>query len=142
VVGDARPNLALVAVVLVTALGGFMPGITWAFVTGLTVNLLVGEPLGSVPISLLIVAALVAGGQRLLGRAAWVYPIAATLIGSVVADVVTLGVGQLVADAPIGSFPSELVVAAAVLNAVIALALLLPARTIAARTAPEEAGAW
>ena len=142
VVGGAKPNLALIAVVLVTSLGGFLPGITWAFVTGLTVNLLVGAPLGSVPLALLVVAALVAGGQRIVGRTVWVYPVLATFLGSIVADLVALGVAQLVSDAPVGAFPTDLVVSGAVLNTVIAGLLLIPARAIAARTAPEEAAAW
>jgi cell shape-determining protein MreD len=142
VIGDAKPNIALIAVVLVTCLGGFMPGITWAFATGLTVNLLVGAPLGSVPLTLLVVAALVAGGQRLVGRTVWVYPIVATFLGSIVADLVGLGIGQLVADAPIGAMPTDLILAGAVLNTIIAAILLLPARAIAARTVPDEAAAW
>ncbi len=142
VIGGAKPNIALIAVVLVTCLGGFMPGITWAFVTGLTVNLLVGAPLGSVPLVLLIVAALVAGGQRLVGRTVWVYPIAATFLGSIVADILGLGVTQLVADAPMGAMPMDLILSAAVLNTVIAAVVLLPARAIAARTVPDEATAW
>jgi cell shape-determining protein MreD len=142
VIGDAKPNIALIAVVLVTCLGGFMPGITWAFVTGLTVNLLVGAPLGSVPLALLVVAALVAGGQRLVGRTVWVYPIAATFLGSIVADLVGLGIGQLVSDAPIGAIPTDLILSAAVLNTVIAAIVLIPARAIAARTVPDEAAAW
>ena len=142
VIGGAKPNIALIAVVLVTCLAGFMPGITWAFVTGLTVNLLVGAPLGSVPLVLLIVAALVAGGQRLVGRTVWVYPIAATFLGSIVADILGLGVTQLVADAPMGVMPMDLILSAAVLNTVIAAVVLLPARAIAARTVPDEATAW
>jgi rod shape-determining protein MreD len=142
VIGGAKPNLVLVAVVLVTCLAGFMPGITWAFVAGMTVNLLVGAPLGSIPLALLIVAAVTAGGQRLVGRAVWVYPIVATFIGSVVADTVGLLLAQLVSDAPIGTVPTDLVLAAAVLNTVIAAILLLPARAIAARTIPDEAAAW
>jgi rod shape-determining protein MreD len=138
VVGGARPNLVLVAVVLVTTLGGFLPGISWAFVAGLTANLLVGEPLGAVPFALLIVAALVAGGQRVIGRAVWVYPILAAFLGSLVADAVGLGIGQLVADVPVAGLPGELMLSAAILNAIVAAILLLPARTIAARTAPEE----
>jgi len=142
VIGGAKPNIALIAVVLVTCLGGFMPGITWAFATGFTVNLLVGAPLGSVPLALLVVAALVAGGQRLVGRTVWVYPIAATFLGSIVADLVGLAIAQLVADAPIGPIPSDLILTAAVLNTVIAALLLVPARAIAARTVPDEAAAW
>jgi rod shape-determining protein MreD len=142
VIGGAKPNLVLVAVVLVTCLAGFLPGITWAFVAGLTVNLLVGAPLGSIPLALLIVAALTAGGQRLVGRTVWVYPIVATFVGSVVVDSLGLLLAQLVSDAPIGTVPTDLILAAAVLNTVIAAILLLPARAIAARTIPDEAAAW
>jgi rod shape-determining protein MreD len=119
-----------------------MPGITWAFVTGLTVNLLVGAPLGSIPLALLVVAVMTAGGQRLVGRTLWVYPIVATFLASIVADVLALLLAQLVSDAPIGAIPTDLILAAAVLNTVIAALLLVPARAIAARTMPDEAAAW
>jgi cell shape-determining protein MreD len=142
VIGGAKPNIALVAVVLVTCLGGFMPGITWAFVTGLTVNLLVGAPLGSVPLALLVVAAMVAGGQRIVGRTLWVYPIVATFLGSIVADAIGLLLAQLVSDAPLGTVPTDLILAAAVLNTAMAAILLVPARAIAARAGPDEAAAW
>lgn len=142
VIGDVKPNLVLVAVVLVTAYGGLLPGATWAFAAGLTANLLVGEPLGSVPLAMLVVAALVAGGQRVVGRRVWIYPVAAAFAGSFVADLVSLGLGQLVADATPSGIPTETIVAAAILNAGIALVLVLPARALAARYVPEEATAW
>ncbi|HEX7173457.1 MAG TPA: hypothetical protein VF365_12725, partial [Candidatus Limnocylindria bacterium] len=72
VIGDVKPNLVLVAVVIVTCLGGFGAGIITAFVAGLTANLLVSDALGSIPLALLIVAALTAGGARILGQAVWV----------------------------------------------------------------------
>jgi rod shape-determining protein MreD len=142
VIGGVKPNLVLVAVVLVTALGGFLPGITWAFAAGLTANLLVGDALGSVPMAMLIVAALTAGGARLLGRMVWIYPILAVFAGSVVADVVSLAIGQLVADAVVRSFPLDLILGAAVLNAAVCGLLLYPARVASARWATDEAGAW
>ncbi len=142
VVGGVKPNLVLVAVVLVTCLFGVLPGITWAFTAGLTANLLVGDPLGSIPLAMLIVAALVAGGARLLGRVGWIYPIVATFAGSIVADLVTLGISQLVTDAAPTPIPVDLILAAATLNAAIAALLLYPARLIAARYAAEEAPAW
>jgi rod shape-determining protein MreD len=142
VIEGVRPNLLLVAVVIVTSLWGFLPGIVWAFVAGLTVNLLVGDALGSVPLAMLVVAALVAGGQRLIGRTVLVYPIAAAFAGSIVADLVGIGLGQLVADAAAGPLPSDVIVAAAILNAAIAAVLLLPARLLASRYLPDEANAW
>ena len=141
-IGDVKPNLVLVAVVLVTCLWGFLPGITWAFVAGLTANLLVSDPLGSMPLGLLVVAALTAGGARVLGRAMWVYPILAVGIGSVMADFITLGLAQLVGDASVGAVPTQLILGAAALNAVAGAILLGPARMIAARYVADEATAW
>jgi rod shape-determining protein MreD len=142
VIGDVHPNLILVAVVLVTVLNGFAPGITWAFVGGLTANLLVRQPLGSLPLALLIVAAAVAGGERLFGRLSWAYPLASVFVGSVVVDVIGLAVLQMV-DVPLGGgFPIQRVVAAALLNTGIAAIVILPARILLARTGAAENGAW
>ena len=142
VIGDVKPNLVLIAVVLVTCLGGFLPGITWAFIAGLTANLLVSDPLGSIPLGLLVVAALTAGGSRILGQAVWIYPILAVAIGSLVADLITLGLAQLLGDASVGSVPTDLLLGAAVLNAMVGGALLVPSRMIAARYVADEATAW
>jgi rod shape-determining protein MreD len=142
VVGGVKPNLVLVAVVLATVLVGFLPGITWAFVAGLTANLLVGAPLGSVPLGMLVVASLVAGGARAFGRAVWIYPIVAAFVGSVIADVLALTVDRFVSDAAIGAVPIDLILAAAVLNAAIVAILLVPARMLALRVVPDEMAAW
>jgi rod shape-determining protein MreD len=142
VIGGVKPNLVLVAVVLVTSSFGFQAGIVWAFVAGLTANLLITEPLGSIPLALLAVAALVAGGGRLFGRLTWVYPVAAALVGSILADAVSLGALNLVG----GSFhlrnPMDLVLPAAVLNAAITGVLLVPLRLALRRYGPEEKPAW
>jgi rod shape-determining protein MreD len=142
VIGGVKPNLVLVAVVLVTSSFGFQAGIVWAFVAGVTANLLITEPLGSIPLALLAVAALVAGGGRLFGRLTWVYPVAAALVGSILADAVSLGALNLVG----GSFqlrnPMDLVLPAAVLNAAITGVLLVPLRLALRRYGPEEKPAW
>ncbi len=137
-----KPNLVLVAVVLVTVLAGFLPGITWAFVAGVTANLLVGEPLGSIPLTMLLVAALVAGGARLIGGMGWVYPVIATFAGSLVADAASLLVGQLVTGTPIAGVPVDRLFAAALLNSAIAGLVLYPARALAGRYVAEEGAAW
>jgi rod shape-determining protein MreD len=141
-VAGVRPDLILVAVVLVTALLGFGQGILWAFVGGLTANLLVLDPLGSLPLSLLLVSALVAGGARLLGRLVWVYPVLACFAGSVLADLLTLGIHRLLDDPlPVG-LALSVVIPAAFLNAAILAVLLYPARVATARLLPEESPAW
>jgi rod shape-determining protein MreD len=142
VVGGVKPDLMLVAVVLVTCRFGMLAGATWAFVGGLTTNLLVTQPLGSIPLSLLLVSAVVAGGNRLFGGLVWLYPILAGLVGSALADVVRLVVGGLVGDPGSIALPVDLIAPAAVLNAAIVALLLFPVRTLTDRYAPEERPAW
>lgn len=141
-IAGVRPNLVLVGVVLVTALAGFAPGVMWAFVGGLTANLLVEDPLGTLPLAMLLVSAVVAGGARLLGRLTWVFPVLACFAGSVVADLVKLGVYRLVDDPLVVGLPLAQVIPAAFLNAAILAMLLYPARTLAMRVLPEEKPAW
>jgi hypothetical protein len=66
----------------------------------------------------------------------------ATFLGSILADLGTLAIGQLVGDVRIGRIPVDLIGAAAVLNAAIAALLLYPARAAASRYAPDELAAW
>ena len=140
-VAGVRPNIMLVAVVLVTALAGFGPGVVWAFAGGLTANLISTAPLGSIPLSLLLAAALVAGGDRILGRLIWLYPLLAAFAASILADLVIIGVFRLLgAVAP--AIPGNLIVPAAVLNAAIAGLFLYPARLAARRMLPDERPAW
>ena len=141
-VGGVKPNLVLVSVILVTAVIGFLPGITWAFVAGLTANLLVGEPLGSVPLTMLLVAVMTAAGGRLLGRMVWIYPVVAAFVGSIVADLATLGISQLVSDASIAGIPVGVMLAAGLLNAALAALLVYPMRAAIGRWAADELPAW
>ena len=141
-IGDVHPNLVLVAVVLVTALGGFAPGVAWAFIGGLTANLLTREPLGSVPLALLVVAACVAGGARLFGRLSWAYAVASVAIGSVMVDLISLGILKMV-DVPIaGGIPAGRIFAAALLNATIAAIVIVPVRILLARSGTVDQHAW
>ncbi len=140
-VAGVRPNLMLVAVVLVTALAGFGPGVVWAFAGGVTANLISTAPIGSIPLSLLLVAALVAGGNGVLGRLIWLYPILAGFVGSILADLVIIGVFRLLGDM-VPAIPVNLILPAAVLNAASGGLLLYPARVAARRVRPEERPAW
>ena len=141
VIGDVHPNLVLVAVVLVTAVGGFGPGVAWAFIGGLTANLLTRDPLGSLPLGLLLVAAAVAGGERVFGRLSWGYPLASVAIGSVVVDLLGLAILQMV-DSPSGSWPMDRVFGAALLNTAIAAIVIAPVRILLARASATEKAAW
>ena len=142
VIGDVHPNIVLVAVVLVTVISGFGPGVAWAFVAGLTANLLTRGPLGSLPLALLLVAAAVAGGERLFGRLSWGYPLAAVAFGSVVVDVVSLAILQMV-DLPLaGGLPIQRIAAGALLNTAMAAIAILPTRILMTRAGGAEKAAW
>lgn len=137
-----HPNIVLVAVVLVTVVRGFGPGVAWAFIGGLTANLLTREPLGSIPLGLLLVAAAVAGGERLFGRLSWGYPVVAVGIGSVMVDAISLGAMHMVDPPAAGQLPLLRVLAAALLNAVLAAIVILPARVLVGRSIVDEKPAW
>lgn len=141
-IGDVHPNLLLVAVVAVTVLRGFGPGVAWAVAGGLTANLLTRDPLGSVPLGLLVAVATTAGGARLFGRLSWAFPVAAVALASLVVDAISLAVLFMV-DPPLsGGVPFNRVVAAALFNAVIAAIAILPARRILDRAGADERPAW
>ena len=142
VIGGVRPNLVLIVVVLVTVMRGFGPGVAWAFVAGLSANLLVREPLGSIPLALLLVVVIVAAGERVFGRMPWVYPVVAVFIASLFADVVALGVLRLV-DLPLqGGMPFDVLLPAAVLNAALAGLALYPARLLLLRLDVPDQPSW
>ena len=142
VIGGVKPNLVLIAVVLVALVVGLLAGMVWAFAAGLTANLLVGAPLGSIPLAMLVVSVMVAAGARVIGRVGWIYPIAATFVASIVADLIALGISQLVTEAGSTPVPIDLILAAATLNATIVGLLLYPARLVARRYVADEAPAW
>lgn len=133
VVADVKPNLALVAAVLVAASAGFLPGVTWAFAAGLTANLLSSEPLGSVPLTLLAAAALAAAAAPRFAPLALVYPVLAVFVGSIVADVSMLLIHQLLGGGEWPGIPLEIVITAAVVNAGLAAMLIVPARLLLRR---------
>jgi hypothetical protein len=72
----------------------------------------------------------------------WVYPAVAAFVGSIVVDVGGILIRQLVADATPGPLPTDLILAAATLNAAIAGLVYFPARAVYSRFAPEDAPAW
>jgi cell shape-determining protein MreD len=126
-VGDLRPNLMLAALVAVTALLGLGTGAVWAFVGGLTVNLLTTDPLGSVPLGLLLVAGLLTGASRLVGRSVAPLALLGGAIGSLLVDLVGLIVLVVVGGAPLpqpGSLAGLLLPTAAVNGLLAALAFV------------------
>jgi hypothetical protein len=143
--GDVRPNLILAAVVAVTALFGLGAGATWAFIGGLTANLLTTDPLGAIPLGLLLIAGLVALLAGPLGRRRTVLALVGGLAGSALLDLA--GVVFLLLE---GSSASGLgidglillVLPTAIANGILAAALFLAARAGASRVGSEMPASW
>ena len=143
--GDMRPNLILAAVVAVTALFGLGAGATWAFIGGLTANLLTTDPLGVIPLGLLLVAGLIALLGPPLGRRPVVLAFVGGLAGSTMLDLADV----LVLALQDGSAPATgidslilLVLPTAIANGILAAAIFLAARAAAGRISPEMPAAW
>jgi rod shape-determining protein MreD len=118
---DAQLQLSLVFAVAVTLVYGFEEGMTWAFVGGLSLDLLAMRPLGSSVFELLVAVALATLAEPLLSRSRYLGCVLAVLVLTpvflVVSDVTT---GLLQPSAP-PLHPTGLL-AAALLNAVLAAA--------------------
>ena len=143
-VGDVRPNLILAFVVAVTALLGLGSGSIWAFLGGLTANLLTSDPLGSLPLGLLLAAATVAGLVRVIERS----PAAAVLVGgfsgSLVVDVTALAVlafGGSAGLAISGTSLASLLLPSALVNAALAGAVWYGLRAVLLRVGREPVSA-
>ena len=100
-VGEAHPHLVLVLGVIVTVAVGLEPGLVWAFIGGLALDVVAGRPLGVSAFALLISV----GGAAVLARALLrirpLTPIVLVGIFSLVNSLVQLGLfGALRAAAP------------------------------------------
>jgi cell shape-determining protein MreD len=142
VIAGVKPNLVLVGVVLVAATSNPLSATLWAFVAGLTANLIVPEPLGSIPLIMLLIAAPIALLRRGVGAWRWLYPIAAALAGSIVADLLALLIFSLVAGPAQTAIPVRVIGVAAVVNAIITAVLLVPFRLWLLRREAETGTAW
>jgi cell shape-determining protein MreD len=136
-----RPNLILAAVVSVTILFGFGPGTVWAFVGGLTANLLTTDPLGSLSLGLLLVVAVTAGVSSVIGRSGLLVAVIGGALGSLILDVTALFAILLLGGAP----PAQpaalagLMLPAAIANGLLTLGVFVGARAVVERVHPASA---
>ena len=142
--GDLRPNLILAFVVAITALLGLGSGSMWAFLGGLTANLLTSDPLGSLPLGLLLAAAAAAGLVKLIERPPAGPVLLGGFSGSLVVDLTAVVVVAFAGGASMaisaGSMAS-LLLPSALLNAVLALAVWYGLRAVLVRMGREPVGA-
>jgi rod shape-determining protein MreD len=79
-IGTAEPHLVLVLGIVVTVAIGLEPGLVWAFVGGLVLDVIAERPLGSSSFALLLCVAATAVLATLLVRVRPLAPIIATLL--------------------------------------------------------------
>jgi cell shape-determining protein MreD len=138
--GDVRPNLILAAVVAVTALLGLGAGAVWAFLGGLTANLLSTDPLGTIPLGLLLVAGLVALLSRPLVRRGLLVALLGGFLGSALLDALAAVSLVLGGTTPLGGGVGTLVavvVPTALVNGVLAAAFFVAGRSLVGRFAAD-----
>lgn len=87
-----KPDLVLLLVVIGTLVYGSRPGVLWAFIGGLGLDIFSGGPMGASSLALMA-AALVAGlGHRTLSRFNLLVPLAAMAAGTLVYAGAYLGI--------------------------------------------------
>ncbi|HEX8939951.1 MAG TPA: rod shape-determining protein MreD [Candidatus Limnocylindrales bacterium] len=82
-VGGAQPDLLLVFAVIWTMVVSFEGGLAWAFVGGLTTDLLGSSPIGVTSFSLLLSVGAAGLIGRFVTRARYVVPIAVVFLSSI-----------------------------------------------------------
>jgi len=79
-VADAQPQIVLVVAVLLTLMIGFEEAMAWAFVGGLSIDLLAFRPLGSTVFGLLVVVGLAAAIAPVLARIRFASPLVSVIV--------------------------------------------------------------
>lgn len=127
-----KPDLVLILLIVGTLVYGSRPGLVWAFIGGLALDIFSGGPMGASSLALMA-AVLVAGvGHRTLSRFNLLVPIGAMALGTAVyggAYLALLSVLQYLSVAqhnlPVGPTVQNILVPALVYNTTLMI-LLLP----------------
>ena len=81
-VGGVKPDLVLLLVLIGTLIYGSRPGIVWAFLGGIALDIFSGGPMGASSLALMAATLVIGLGQRNLSRFNVLVPLGATMIGT------------------------------------------------------------
>lgn len=142
-VGGVAPDLVFAVGVAIAMVLGFESGMTWAFVGGVSLDLLLpGRALGSTALTLVLVT----GMALVVARAMWPPRLlvigATTFVLSFVYQILLLGLLALTADVAFGGLSFSDLVVAGILNLVIAVLAVLAVRALDLRFGEPERLAW
>jgi rod shape-determining protein MreD len=141
--GGVRPDLVFAVGIAVAMVLGFQSGITWAFVGGLSLDLLLPErSLGSAALALLLVTA----AALLVARATWpprLLVIAATAFGlAIVYQVLLLALLVVTEDVVLTGLSATDLAMSALLDVVITSVAVVVVRALDLRFGEPERMAW
>jgi rod shape-determining protein MreD len=91
-VGNVKPDLVLILVLVGTLIFGGPRGIVWAFVGGIALDLFSGGPMGSSSLALIAAALVAAPGHHTLSRYNFLVPLGAALLGTLAFGVTYMAV--------------------------------------------------
>jgi rod shape-determining protein MreD len=91
-VGNVKPDLVLLLVLVGTLIFGGPRGIVWAFIGGIALDLFSGGPMGSSSLALIAAAVVAAPGHHTLSRYNLVVPVGVALAGTFVYGVTYVAV--------------------------------------------------
>lgn len=81
-IGGVKPDLVLLLVLIGTLIYGSRPGIVWAFLGGIALDIFSGGPMGASSLALMVATWVVGLGQRTLSRFNLLVPVGAAMIGT------------------------------------------------------------
>ena len=102
-IGNVKPDLVLLIVLVGTLIYGAQKGLVWAFVGGLALDLFSGGPMGSSSLALIAAVLVASPGHATLSRYNFVVPLTAAALGTLVYGLTYMGV--LGALSVLGEFP-------------------------------------
>lgn len=89
-IAGVKPDLVLLMVIIGTLLYGLRPGILWAFIAGIGLDIFSGGPLGASSLAMMAAAGVAGLGHRPLSRFNPLVPLSAAALGTIVYAVVYL----------------------------------------------------
>ena len=139
-VAGAFPNLALVAVIAIAWNAGVRPGMAWACIAGLMLDLTASGPIGPHAVALLTGAYITGFWTRNVDRESAIHPVIAAAVGSVAYSLVLILLNKMLGlPVPPFGLAVQLVVAASVYNAVLMPVAVSVARGLASSRGRVEA---
>jgi rod shape-determining protein MreD len=137
-IAGSQPDLILAIAIVATMVLSVEDGLVWAFVGGLMLDMLIpARPVGATTLSLLLVVGLAALAAHFVGRGHRLPAVLIAFVLTWVFHAVFIGVLVLIEGLALSVFEPRLVLAAAIMNLIVAIPAALAFGAIGRRLATE-----